>query len=147
MNPLIAVPLMISAELLITSLFCEALSTSVFASTCIPNILCFSHVLCKQCKQNCLISLNPEENARYHMVHKYGTLYHIYLLILSCFKSFSASLQPNAHNFFLVLSCCLHVFYSTIGQSFAGWSTDKALNILYICKNKQIFTFKSHHPY
>ena len=58
---LIAVPLMIGAELLITSLFCEGISTSAFASTCIPNILCFSHVVCKQ---NCLISLNPEENVR-----------------------------------------------------------------------------------
>ena len=48
MNPLIAVPLMISAELLITSLFCEGPSTSLFASTCRPNILCFSHVVCKQ---------------------------------------------------------------------------------------------------
>ena len=48
MNPLIAVPLMISAELLITTLFCEGPSTSLYASTCIPNILCFSHVVCKQ---------------------------------------------------------------------------------------------------
>ena len=53
MNPLIAVPLMISAKLLITSLFCEG------------NILCFSHVVCKQCKQNCLISLKAHVHPKY----------------------------------------------------------------------------------
>ena len=98
MNLLIAVPLMISAELLITSLFCEGLSTSLFASTCIPNILCLSHVVCKQ-----TASLNPEENFRwgYMLYSLIIIICNIFILILSCFKSFSASLKLNAHIFFL----------------------------------------------
>ena len=140
MNLLIAVPSMISAELLITSLFCEGLSTSLFASTCIPNILCLSHVVCKQ-----TASLNPEENFRwrYMLYSLIIIICTIFILILSCFKSFSASLQPI---FFLGLSCCLHVFYSTICQSFADWSTGKALNILYICINRFSY-LNPHHPY
>ena len=111
MNLLIAVPSMISAELLITSLFCEGLSTSLFASTYIPNILCLSHVVCKQ-----TASLNPEENFRwgYMLYSLIIIICNIFILILSCFKSFSASLKPNAHIFFLrvkLLFVCFLVYH------------------------------------